>query len=300
VGHVVALCAERQLLLRERRVLLARAGLDVREARLYDDGRRVSGLKPLIADAQAVIVAQDVMLTDADLAELERFVRAGGGLYLEPRAFTTKPEFMAGDIVAKSGERADADAWLKRFGFTLGDDVDVQWMSLRSDHAALRGIDASAPVFGICRRVSGTKPSICTIGRDTATQAGALCAGALGKGRVVCFGGVGDGVWSADLLPRLCRWLVRAEGLSVKSRRVDGARAAATFANIGDLRYSGTLGIALPRAANALDVAAGGKPAQVVQATTWGSMRYLYVPVEIEPGQSLEITVTADRRLGSD
>ena len=300
LGHVVALCTERQLLPRERRLLLAQAGFDLREARLYDDGRRVSDLAPLLAGAHAVLAAQDVMLTDDDLAELERFTRAGGGLYLDPWALGTKPEFMAGDIVASSAERTDADAWLQRFGMALGDAVDVAWMSLRADHPALRGIGASAAVFGWCRRVTATAAALGTIGRDMASQAPVLCAGTLGKGRVLCFGGGSQDIWSTDLLPRLCRWLAGVEHISVTARRAAGVRAEAGFANTGDQPFAGTLGIALPRAAKALSVTVGAKPAEVVSTTTWGSMRYLYVPVEIKPGQSLQITVTADRQLGSD
>ena len=300
VGDVVVLRGERNLLPQAQRVTLAVAGLDVREVRLYDDGRRVSKLEPLIAGARAVVVAEDVMLTNDDLAELERFARAGGGLYVEPQALATRPEYIAGDIVARSAERADVAAWLKRLGVALGDPVDVQWMALSADHAALRGVTASPAVFGPCRRVSPAHVSLCTVGRDGATQAPVLCAGSLGRGRVVCFGGVGGNGWAADVLPRLYRWLVRAEDIRVKSSRAAGSRAAVVFTNAGARRFEGELGIALPAQAKAKQVAVDGQPASVARETRWGSTRYLYVPVVVAPEQSVEVSVTADRRLVSD
>jgi hypothetical protein len=300
VAHVVVLGTERRLLSRQLRVLLTQRGFAVREARLDDDGRRLSELAPLIAQAHVVIAAQDVMLTDNDVVELERFVRAGGGLYLEPHALNSKPEFMGGDVVANSVPRLDADTWLKRFGVTLGDPVSVSWMSLRSVHDALRGVDTSPAVFGLCRRLTAMTSSVDAIGCDVAAGIPVLGAGSLGKGRIVCFGGVSDDALGAELLPRLCRWLSRTEEIRVTSRRVTGKRATAVFRNTGERSFTGFLGLALPRAASPVTVTCGGTMKEAVSSVTWGALRHVYVPAGIEPGRELEITVTADRLLVSD
>lgn len=300
LGDVVVLGGEQVLFPRERRVLFARAGLDVREVQLYDDGRRVSGLKPFIAGAGAVVAAEDVMLTDDDLAELERFVRAGGGLYVEPPALSTRPELVAGDIVASPTARTDVAAWLKRLDVTLGDTMPVAWMALRADHAAVSGMAKSATMFGLCRRVSPGGALLCTIGRDAATRSPMLCAGAVGRGRVICFGGNSSHVWSAALLPRLCRWLVRAEDIRLSNRRVSGHTAVAVFANTGKHRFEGPLGIALPAEAKVRQVTVNGRRASVLHETRWGSTRRVYVTVAVEPGETSEARLTADRLLASN
>ena len=173
-------------------------------------------------------------------------------------------------------------------------------MSLRADHAALRGMETSAVVFGRCRRVSPRDASGAVIGRDGATRAPVLCATALGRGRVVCFGGHASDAWGADLRTRLFRWLVCAEDIRVASRRASGMSAAVAFTNHGTRMFDGQLGIALPVAAKARQLTVDGKPASVARTTVWGSTRYVYVPVAVAAQQRVEVRVTADRRLVTD
>jgi len=297
LGSILMLCAENELPAQAWRVRFAEAGLDLRAVRLYDDGRRISELKPVLADAQVVLATHDLLLSDDDLAELERFVRAGGGLYVVPWALRTRPELIAGDIVAKRVERGDVDAWLKRFGVRAGATTDVSWLSLRSDRGPLAEAKASLPVFSSCLRLEAAVPSVSTVGRATADHAPVLCAGELGKGRVACFGGLGRGSWSATLLPQLCLWLARAESVRVTGRRIEGQRAIVTFTSTGERPFAGPLGIALPATAAAGAVTVNGKAVGIAYETRWGSLRYAYVPVEIAPGGTAELAVISDRPL---
>ena len=297
LGDVVFLCNEDTPLPRDQRVALARAGLCLRQARLYDDGRRVADLKSLLTKTQAVIAATDLMLTDEDLVELERFVRAGGGLLVTPQALTTRPEFLAGDIVARCAQRTESGSWLMRLGVTLGDSVEVHWMALRAGHAAVRGAQSSVAIFGPCRRVSAAGASSHTVGRDQATEAPVLCARTLDQGRLVCFGGSADGLWDTDVLPRLCRWLARTEDVRVESVRTEPHRATVEFVNAGKERFAGLLGIALPAAAEAGQVTLNGKPVPTIRRVTWGSAQYVYVSASLDPGQTATLSIGSDRVL---
>ena len=116
----------------------------------------------------------------------------------------------------------------------------------------------------------------------------------------MCFGGNSSGRWSAALLPRLCRWLLRAEDIRIKSRRVSGDAAVAVFANTGKHRFEGPLGIALPAEAKAKHLTVNGNRASVQHETRWGSTRRVYVTVAVGPGETSEVRLTADRLLGSN